>query len=231
MRPLENVHTEEPHEEDKPIEEITLEELPTEKEIPIEEPAEIIEMAKPNQVVTETPSAISNEPPKNVELPRRQEKPVGTGHASMNGGTPAEPQKERTHTHKNVGEKAPKSKGLSFSGYEEQEHETHGSKSHGGKSKGGKGLGKRGAKRHRKVLRDNIQGITKPAIRRIARRGGVKRLSGLIYEETRGVLRYFLEKVIRDAVTYTEHGRRKTVTTLDVVHALKRNNIDYYGAH
>nr|3C9C_B Chain B, Histone H4, 27-residue peptide [synthetic construct] len=27
------------------------------------------------------------------------------------------------------------------------------------------------AKRHRKVLRDNIQGITKPAIRRLARRG------------------------------------------------------------
>jgi len=56
-----------------------------------------------------------------------------------------------------------------------------------GRGKGGKGLGKGGAKRHRKVLRDNIQGITKPAIRRLARRGGVKRISGLIYEETRGV--------------------------------------------
>ena len=58
-----------------------------------------------------------------------------------------------------------------------------------GRGKGGKGLGKGGAKRHRKVLRDNIQGITKPAIRRLARRGGVKRISGLIYEETRGVLK------------------------------------------
>jgi hypothetical protein len=56
------------------------------------------------------------------------------------------------------------------------------------------------------VLRDNIQGITKPAIRRLARRGGVKRISGLIYEETRSVLKVFLEGVIRDAVTYTEHG-------------------------
>merc|ERR1711973_530830 len=74
-----------------------------------------------------------------------------------------------------------------------------------GRGKGGKGLGKGGAKRHRKVLRDNIQGITKPAIRRQARRGGVKRISGLIYEETRGVLKVFLENVIRDAVTYTEH--------------------------
>jgi len=77
-----------------------------------------------------------------------------------------------------------------------------------GRGKGGKGLGKGGAKRHRKVLRDNIQGITKPAIRRLARRGGVKRISGLIYEETRGVLKVFLENVIRDAVTYTEHAKR-----------------------
>ena len=55
------------------------------------------------------------------------------------------------------------------------------------------GLGKGGSKRHRKVLRDNIQGITKPAIHRLARRGGAKRTSGLIYEETRGVLKVFLE--------------------------------------
>ncbi len=85
------------------------------------------------------------------------------------------------------------------------------------------------SKRHRKVLRDNIQGITKPAIRRLARRGGVKRLSGAIYEETRGVLKVFLENVIRDAVTYTEHGRRKRVTGLDVVYALKRQGRTLYG--
>merc|ERR1712010_318688 len=76
---------------------------------------------------------------------------------------------------------------------------TKNSSNMGGRGKGGKGLGKGGAKRHRKVLRDNIQGITKPAIRRLARRGGVKRISGLIYEETRGVLKVFLENVIRDA--------------------------------
>ncbi|KAJ7661170.1 histone-fold-containing protein [Mycena rosella] len=87
-----------------------------------------------------------------------------------------------------------------------------------GRGKGGKG----GAKRHRKILRDNIQGITKPAIRRLARRGGVKRISGLIYEETRG-------NVIRDSVTYTEHAKRKTVTALDVVYALKRSGRTLYG--
>ena len=98
-----------------------------------------------------------------------------------------------------------------------------------GRGKGGKGLGKGGAKRHRKILRDNIQGITKPAIRRLARRGGVKRISGLIYEETRSVLKVFLENVIRDAVTYTEHAKRKTVTSLDVVYALKRQGRTLYG--
>eukprot|EP00802_Teleaulax_amphioxeia_P021395 Tamp_21750.p1 GENE.Tamp_21750~~Tamp_21750.p1 ORF type:complete len:223 (+),score=19.25 Tamp_21750:99-671(+) len=98
-----------------------------------------------------------------------------------------------------------------------------------GRGKGGKGLGKGGTKRHRKVLRDNIQGITKPAIRRLARRGGVKRISGLIYEETRNVLKQFLESVVRDAVTYTEHARRKTVTAMDVIYALKRQGRTIYG--
>jgi len=91
------------------------------------------------------------------------------------------------------------------------------------------GIGKGGATRRHKVLKDNIQGITKPAIRRLARRGGVKRISGLIYEETRGVLKQFLENVLRDSITYTEHARRKTVSPLDVVYALKRQGRTIYG--
>ncbi len=99
----------------------------------------------------------------------------------------------------------------------------------GNNGRGKVGLGKGGAKRHRRVLRDNIQGVTKPAIRRLARRGGVKRISGLIYEETRGVLKVFLEHVINAAVTYTEHARRRTVTSMDVVYALKRQGRTIYG--
>ncbi|VEU33990.1 unnamed protein product [Pseudo-nitzschia multistriata] len=95
-------------------------------------------------------------------------------------------------------------------------------------------LGKAGAKqhylkRHGKFLRDNIKGITKPAIRRLARRAGVKRMSGLIYEETRKVLKIFLHNLIRDAVIYTEHARRKTLTAKDVVYALKRQGRTLYG--
>ena len=96
--------------------------------------------------------------------------------------------------------------------------------------KGGKGIGKVGGKRHaKKTTKNNIEGITKPAIRRLARRGGVKRISALIYDETRNVLRSFLENVVRDAVTYTEHARRKTVTAMDVVYALKRQGRSLYG--
>ena len=98
-----------------------------------------------------------------------------------------------------------------------------------GRGKGGKGLGKGGAKRHKKVFRENIRGVTNPAIRRLARRGGVKRISGMIYDETRMVLKEFVTNVIRDAIAYTDHARRKTVTTMDIVYALKRQGRTLYG--
>ncbi|EDR03740.1 uncharacterized protein LACBIDRAFT_253000, partial [Laccaria bicolor S238N-H82] len=54
--------------------------------------------------------------------------------------------------------------------------------------------GKGGAKHHRKILHDNIQGITKPIICRLAFREGVKHISSLrpIYKEMRGLLKSFL---------------------------------------
>lgn len=94
---------------------------------------------------------------------------------------------------------------------------------------GGKGVGTGGAKRHHKLMRDNIQGITKPAIRRLARRAGVKRMCDGVYEETRGVLTAKLKQVLHDAIAYTEHAGRKTVTALDVVYSLKHNNMPIYG--
>ncbi|KRX00221.1 Histone-fold [Pseudocohnilembus persalinus] len=99
-----------------------------------------------------------------------------------------------------------------------------------GKGKGGKVGGKTGGKRHTKrTTKPSSEGITKPAIRRLARRGGVKRISSFIYDDTRQVLKSFLEHVVRDAVTYTEHARRKTVTAIDVVYALKRQGRTLYG--
>ncbi len=80
-----------------------------------------------------------------------------------------------------------------------------------------------GRRRHRKVLRDNIQGVTKGAIQRLAHVAGVKRISGLVYEEIRGVLKVYLENVLRNAILYTEHSRRRTVSVEDVEAALNRH--------
>jgi len=94
----------------------------------------------------------------------------------------------------------------------------------------GKNLGNRfGTTRHKKILRNNIQGVTKPAIRRLARRAGIKRLSGLVYDETRVVLKSFVERILKDAIAYTEHARRKTVTPHDILNSLSRHGRTLYG--
>ncbi|KAL2146906.1 hypothetical protein VTI28DRAFT_1633 [Corynascus sepedonium] len=93
----------------------------------------------------------------------------------------------------------------------------------------GKTVSKTGAKRHRKIIVDCIRGITKPAIRRLARRGGVKRISGGIYDEARHALKTFLTTVLRDVVTYTEYRNAKTVTANDVIFALRRIGRPIYG--
>lgn len=61
-------------------------------------------------------------------------------------------------------------------------------------------------KKHRTKEKDVLTGITKPAIRRLARRGGVKRISSTIYPQTREVLKAFLDVVIRDSLIYTDHA-------------------------
>lgn len=52
-----------------------------------------------------------------------------------------------------------------------------------------------GRRRHRKVLKDTIQAVTKGDIRRLARRGGVKRISAGIYNEARAAMKDFMIKV------------------------------------
>jgi len=96
----------------------------------------------------------------------------------------------------------------------------------------GLGLGKTsrpgGLKRHRKILRDNIQGVTKGAIR-LARRGGVKRISGDIYDETRKVLKLYLEGLLKEITDVVETCKRKTVCVTDVVYVLRRQGRPIYG--
>ncbi|KAH8795673.1 putative histone H4 [Hyaloscypha finlandica] len=92
-----------------------------------------------------------------------------------------------------------------------------------------RGVGMKGAKRMRKIPRDCIQGITKSDIRRLARRGGVKRISATIYDETRYALKKHLEDILKDVIAITEHSGRKTITVTDVIFALRRLGRPIYG--
>ncbi len=94
---------------------------------------------------------------------------------------------------------------------------------------GKKSMGKIGAKRHLKQKKPVLEGITKGDIRRLARRGGVKRVSGYIYGEVRDVLKDFLESIMKDTITYAEHAKRRTIMAMDVVYALKRQGRTLYG--
>ncbi|KAH8596066.1 histone-fold-containing protein [Bisporella sp. PMI_857] len=96
---------------------------------------------------------------------------------------------------------------------------------------GGKGKHQIGLahKRHRKIMKDTIQGITKGDIRRLARRGGVKRISATIYEDLRAAMRAYIERVMRDVATITEHCNRKTITVTDIIFALRRQGRPIYG--
>ncbi|KAG8168022.1 hypothetical protein KVR01_003711 [Diaporthe batatas] len=89
--------------------------------------------------------------------------------------------------------------------------------------------GAKGGKRHRKITKDSIKGITRPDIRRLARRGGVKRISAQIYDDVREALKARLEIILRDCVTYVEYRKAKTVTVYDVIHSLKRIGRPIYG--
>lgn len=83
--------------------------------------------------------------------------------------------------------------------------------------------------RHRKVLRNKLDGISKADIRRLARRGGVVRISSSAYQEVREVLRIYLHRIMHTAIIYAEYGRRKTVTVHDVIHSLKREGRTLFG--
>ena len=43
-------------------------------------------------------------------------------------------------------------------------------------------------------------------------------------------IKNFLEIIVKDAVVYCEHARRKTVTAMDVVYALKRQGRTAWNA-
>lgn len=92
------------------------------------------------------------------------------------------------------------------------------------------GRGRGGSVRHRHRLAvQKSQDISKPAIRRLARRAGVKRISEGIYQEAPQALRAWLRTMVHDATVYADHAKRFTITTNDILLALKKNGVTLYG--
>ena len=81
----------------------------------------------------------------------------------------------------------------------------------------------------KKIKVKNIQGITRNDIKRLARRGGVKRLNADIYDETRDAMKLFLTSVLADTMRITDSAKRKTISAADVVYALKRQGTTLYA--
>ena len=93
----------------------------------------------------------------------------------------------------------------------------------------GKGGKKELMIQRRKVLKKAIFGILKATFLRLACLGGIKHFSGNIYEESRGVLKIFIEQIVRDVITFCDYKKRKTVTPIDVTFALKQHRCAVYG--
>eukprot|EP01064_Diplonema_japonicum_P036145 TRINITY_DN8035_c0_g2_i1.p1 TRINITY_DN8035_c0_g2~~TRINITY_DN8035_c0_g2_i1.p1 ORF type:complete len:216 (+),score=64.37 TRINITY_DN8035_c0_g2_i1:216-863(+) len=72
------------------------------------------------------------------------------------------------------------------------------------------------------------RGITKGSIRRLARRGGCKRISKEAFNEARGILTSFVNEVITDTSTLMELTGRKTVRAEDVLFALRKQGRTLY---
>ncbi len=91
----------------------------------------------------------------------------------------------------------------------------------------GKGKAGHFAKKTKKV--NPRETVTMGAIRRLARRGGVKRISATSYAGVREFIDEFITKIVRDSNTFAEGARRKTITAIDVVYAVKRSGRQLYG--
>ncbi|KAF4316824.1 hypothetical protein BBO99_00007090, partial [Phytophthora kernoviae] len=64
---------------------------------------------------------------------------------------------------------------------------------------------------------------------RLARRAGIKLISTLVYQETRAVLKVFVQNLVHGTAMYTQHANRKTETGRDVICVLKHYGRTLYG--
>ena len=88
---------------------------------------------------------------------------------------------------------------------------------------------KRKPKRFKRKKTAEYPQMTRGTIRRLARRGGVKRVSMGVYSEMNDFIEYFLILALKNSAVFAEHAKRRTITAIDVIYALKRLGRTLYG--
>ena len=78
-------------------------------------------------------------------------------------------------------------------------------------------------------LRNGLQPKTGEILDRLSGSKLIEWTVSISYSRARVGAPNHFENVVNDAVTYTNHLRRKAVTALDVVYALKRQRRTIYG--
>lgn len=58
--------------------------------------------------------------------------------------------------------------------------------------------------------------LPKHALQLFCKRAGIPRVSGICYEEMRGIIKHFMEDFLGKIVVHTDHARRKTISVNDV---------------
>lgn len=75
------------------------------------------------------------------------------------------------------------------------------------------------------ILRDNIEGITKPALQRLAYRAGIKQMSAKdkddFYAYSRGILHDHLDQVVRNSLIFMKNAKHSTLSSDHVRRALE----------
>lgn len=85
------------------------------------------------------------------------------------------------------------------------------------------------ARASRLKAEDAVSGLTKPATRRLARRGGCRRLARNVYPVAKMTTRAYVAKILSKAAALTGYANRKTITKADIVHAVKNQGVTLYG--
>ena len=98
-------------------------------------------------------------------------------------------------------------------------------KSKATKSKSRTGRGRKAGGHARRSRREEQKGLTKPALKRLARRSGAKRVNGAVYDTLRTITESYMEKVLRDVALLLEYSGHTTAAPKHLYTAMKLRGV------